>query len=109
MERKTWKGIVGEATGIPGTCTLLNKKRFFPMNEQQKKEEAHNKIMGQLLSKLGDYESIAKKPQRSGTSGSNATSTQFSSNSDTYSAKTGSNKSGKGYNEVMHFHPIKEN
>ena len=33
MERKTWKGVYAESTGIPGTCTLLNKKRFFPMHE----------------------------------------------------------------------------
>jgi len=42
-ERKTWKGIQAETTGIPGTCVLLNKKRFFPVHEQLKKEDTYNK------------------------------------------------------------------
>jgi hypothetical protein len=62
MERKTWKGILSESTGIPGTCTLLNKKRFFPMHEQQKNEEVHNKMLSQLFAKLEELECSTKKP-----------------------------------------------
>lgn len=42
-----------------GTCNLLNKRRFYPVNEQQKDDEDRFKLLLKLLNKLSEIE--AKK------------------------------------------------
>jgi hypothetical protein len=61
MEKKTWKGIKAEYTGRPGTCTLLNKKRFFPVSEMQKENDSQNKIFIAAFNKLHELESKKKR------------------------------------------------
>lgn len=57
MERKSWKGIKVEYTGRPGTCTLLNKKRFFPVSEMQKENDSQNHLFYSIINKLNELES----------------------------------------------------
>ena len=38
-EKKTWKGIMVENSGRPGTCNILNKKRATSMHEYQREDE----------------------------------------------------------------------
>jgi hypothetical protein len=59
-EKKTWKGIRAECTGRPGTCTLLNKKRYFPVTELQKENDAQNKLLVSIFNKLNELENKKK-------------------------------------------------
>ena len=86
-ERKKWKGIVSESTGIPG----IPKKKFVPITELQTKDDASNKLIDQLLDKLAELESRTKKSTQK-TSQSN-----FGSNPSTTTSGDGyGNKAGKG-------------
>jgi len=60
QEKKTWKGVRTECTGRPGTCTLLNKKRFFAVSELQKENDNQNKLFVNILNKLAELEGKRK-------------------------------------------------
>ena len=115
MEKKTWKGIKVEYTGRPGTCTLLNKKRFFPVSEFQKENDAQNKYLVSIITKLNELEAKKKKNVNNkdgATSPTNSTNTSASSNAfngNGYSAKnTSKTSTSKPYQEFITFKPIKD-
>jgi len=114
----SWKGVKTEWTGRPGTWTLLNKKRFFPVSELQKENDNQNKIFISIIEKLIELENKIKNKSKTG----NGTSSPTSNSSNTSSSsnqinqttvqinKTGTSKGSsiKAYQEFLTFKPIKE-
>ena len=118
-EKKTWKGVKCEYTGRPGTCTLLNKKRFFPVSEYQKEGDSQNKLLLSVINKFSELEAKKSKSKVSNTkdgavSPTNSTNTSANSNNlavtGSYGGKTASSKTSatKPYQEFITFKPIKE-
>jgi len=122
-EKKTWKGVKTEYTGRPGTCTLLNKKRFFPVSEFQKENDNQNKLLVAVINKL--YELENKKNKNKTANGPNNQGPVSPSNSTTNTSTTSNQMavtgsyggkpanpakaaSSKAYGEYIHFKPIKE-
>lgn len=119
QRNKSWKGIKAEYTGRPGTCTLLNKKRFFPVSELQKENDSNNKLLVDAFIQLSDLENKRKSVKSSipGQSSSmnsanttNALSSAPSKISDSYSSKliTKSTPTAKLLSDLVSFTPIKE-
>jgi hypothetical protein len=119
-EKKTWKGIRAECTGRPGTCTLLNNKRFFPVSELQKENDSQNKIFVSIFNKLAELENKKKiknsENSKNGGMSPMSTSTNTSANSNafnvnnSYGNKNSSNKANtsKPYQDFLVFKTIKE-
>lgn len=100
---------------------MLNKKRFFPVSDQQKENDNQNKLLLSIIEKLTEIENKIKgKTKQVPTNGaSSPTNNSANTNSSSYQAdpkqnvtnsKSGSSKSSgiKPYQEFIHFKPIKE-
>jgi hypothetical protein len=114
-EKKTWKGVKTEYTGRPGTCTLLNKKRFFPMSEFQKENDAQNKLLLSVLNKLSEFDAKKAKKSKDGAMSptNSTTNTSVSSSAlavtNSHGGKTSTKPSAmKPYQDFLTFKPIKD-
>ncbi|CAI2364080.1 unnamed protein product [Moneuplotes crassus] len=123
--RKEWKGIRSECVGRPGTCTLLNRQRFFPQTDLQKENDRQNKMLHWVFKKLQELDfnrkkndgarnrtmsPISKTNSSMTTAGANSTATRFGKADGIVFGSTKQPKipSVKPYQEFVTFKPIKE-
>ena len=113
----SWKGIRAEWTGRPGTWTLLNKKRFFPVSELQKENDNQNKLFLSIIEKLTELENKIKNKSKlvngaasptSNSSNTSASSNQINQTAVQSKAVTSKGSNIKAYQEFINFKAIKE-